>query len=221
MSMHQRRDTRQGGARDTAPRAMGVRAILDWAFRAECVGLELPITEEAAIGRGYGVGSAQQMLTIGTQGVRVDYSGAHTKGGHEDAEVVSGVVSSALDPHTAVRVAEYARSGIEPDWMPGAVPRLYPEATTQRRGQVTAVTKVWEVVTYRNPRRRKLVHREVRYCPCVWSPTPAQIERARANYEDWWHSLALVRDTLQATSQLRRHTVTDEMPPWRPWERGQ
>jgi hypothetical protein len=64
-------------------------------------------------------------------GCRVDGGGG---GGprdvHQDAEVVAAVLAGLPDAlggrGMAVRVAELARAGITPDWMPGAVPRCVP-----------------------------------------------------------------------------------------------
>ena len=118
-------------------RALGVQAALEWAFRIEQAQLELPlapdITEE-----GFGFGLEYVLLQRAALGCKID-GGQHKIGGytHEDAEVIAATVAGIPDSlggkRMAIRVAELARAGLTPDWMPGAVPRCVPTIVKQNQ----------------------------------------------------------------------------------------
>ena len=118
-------------------RALGVQAALEWAFRVEQAQLELPlptdVTEE-----GFGFGLEYVLLQRAVLGCKID-GGQHKIGGytHEDAEVIAATVAGIPDSlggkRMAIRVAELARAGLTPDWMPGAVPRCVPTIVKQNQ----------------------------------------------------------------------------------------
>ncbi|SNT37101.1 hypothetical protein SAMN04488078_11173 [Antarctobacter heliothermus] len=83
----------------------------------------------------------------------------------------------------AIRVAELARAGLTPDWMPGALPRCVPEETRQNQHGVQAVTEV--VGTERILSRGRWRTVEVLACRVTWRPHPEQIASARRGYEGW------------------------------------
>lgn len=138
---------------------------------------------------------------------------------HTDAEVVAATVSGMPDRlggiRMAISVAEMARAGITPDWMPGVVPRCVPMETKQNQygGRATAIV----VGTERVRTRGKWRTVEVLACPVTWLPHPEQIAAARRDYEDWWQALDWVRDGLIAGDVLREVEVTAAMPKVRPW----
>jgi hypothetical protein len=115
----------------------------------------------------------------------------------------------------AISVAEMARAGITPDWMPGVVPRCVPVDIKRNRHGDRAVSVV--VGTERALISGKWRTIEVRACPVTWRPHPEQIASARRGYEDWWQALDWVRDGLVAGGMLREMEVTDTMPKVRPW----
>jgi hypothetical protein len=65
---------------------------------------------------------------------------------HEDAEVIAATVAGLPDSlggiRMAISVAELARAGITPDWMPGAVPRCVPVDMKWNRHGERAVSVV-------------------------------------------------------------------------------
>jgi hypothetical protein len=206
-----------GGRR--VKRALGVQAILEWAFRVEKAQMELPqrrdVDEE-----GFSFGMEYVLLQRGALGCKVD-GGQHKMGSytHPDAEViaatVAGMPSSLGGIRMAISVAEMARAGITPNWMPGAVPRCVPVDIKRNRHGDRAVSVV--VGTERILIRGKLRTVEVRACPVTFSPAPQQIDAARRGYEDWWQALDWVRDGLMAGRMLREMEVTAVMPKVRPW----
>jgi hypothetical protein len=200
-------------------RALGVQAVLEWAFRVEKAQMELPqrrdVDEEA-----YGFGMEYVLMQRGALGCKVD-GGQHKMGSytHADAEViaatVAGMPSSLGGIRMAISVAEMARAGITPNWMPGAVPRCVPVDIARNRHGDRAVSVV--VGTERILIRGQLRTVEVRACPVTFSPAPQQIDAARRGYEDWWQALDWARDGLMAGRMLREMEVTAVMPKVRPW----
>jgi hypothetical protein len=201
-------------------RALGVQAILEWAFRVEKAQLELPpatdVGEEAS-----GFGLEYVLIQRSRLGCQVDGGrykiGSYT---HEDAEVVAATVAGIPDAlggkRMAIRVAELARAGLTPDWMPGAEPRCIPVETRRNQHGERAKTEVVgiERVLYRG--RWRTV--EVLACPVMWQPHPEQIAGARRAYEDWWRALGWVQDGLVDGGMLRDIDVTGAIPKERPWE---
>ena len=217
MSIHGRIG-RAGGTK--IQRALGVQQALEWAFRVEKAQLELPppsdIEEE-----GSGLGLEYVLLQRAALGCKID-GGQHKIGGHihEDAEViaatVAGMPESLGGKRMAIRVAELARAGLTPDWMPGAVPRCVPVDVKQNQHGKRASTIV--VGTERVLARRKWRTVEVLACPVTWRPHPEQIASARRGYDEWWNALDWLREGLISGAMLREVEVTGAMPRGRPWE---
>ena len=121
-----------------------------------------------------------------------------------------------------IRVAELARAGLTPDWMPGAVPRCVPTIVkhNQHGTHAGAIVVGTERIRVRGAGARatwKTV--DILACTGHVLPHPQQIEAARRSYDDWWQALGWVRDGLIAGAMLREVDVTTAMPKARPWER--
>jgi hypothetical protein len=203
-------------------RALGVQAVLEWAFRAEKAQLELPPPKDVPE-EGFGFGLEYVLLQRAALGCKVD-GGQHKMGSytHADADViaatVAGIPGSLGGIRMAISVAEMARAGITPDWMPGAVPRCVPVDIKRNRHGDRAVSVA--VGTERVLVSGKWRTIEVRACPVTWRPHPEQIAAARRGYEDWWRALDWVRDGLVTGRMLREMEVTAAMPKVRPWGSG-
>lgn len=200
-------------------RALGVQAILEWAFQVEKAQLELPqrrdVDEEA-----YGFGMEYVLMQRARLGCKVDGGGHKSQSyTHEDAEIVAATLAEMPNSlggiRMAISVAELARAGMTPNWMPGAVPRCVPVDMKRNRHGDRAVSVV--VGTEKILVCGKWRTVEVRACPVTFSPAPQQIEAARRGYEDWWQALDWVRDGLVAGRMLREMEVTAVMPKVRPW----
>jgi hypothetical protein len=203
-------------------RALGVQAILEWAFQVEKAQLELPqrrdVDEEA-----YGFGMEYVLMQRARLGCKVDGGGHKSQSyTHEDAEIVAATLAEMPNSlggiRMAISVAELARAGMTPNWMPGAVPRCVPVDMKRNRHGDRAVSVV--VGTEKILVCGKWRTVEVRACPVTFSPAPQQIEAARRGYEDWWQALDWVRDGLVAGRMLREMEVTKVMPKVRPWGTG-
>jgi hypothetical protein len=217
MSM-QGRIGRTGGER--VKRALGVQASLEWAFRVEKAQLELPPPKDV-VEEGFGFGLEYVLMQRAALGCKVD-GGQHKLGSytHADAEVIAATVAGLPDSlggiRMAIRVAELARAGLTPDWMPGAVPRCVPvEVKRNRHGDraVSVVVGTERVLVKGNWRTV-----EVRICPVRFSPDQRQIDGARQAYEDWWRALSWVRDGLTEGRMLREVEVISVMPRKTPWQ---
>lgn len=219
MSM-QGRISRTGGTK--IKRARGVQAALEWAFRVEKAQLELPEPKDTSE-ESFGFSLEYVLMQRAALGCKVD-GGQHKMGSytHADAEVIAATVAGIPDSfggiRMAIRVAELARAGLTPDWMPGVVPRCVPVETKRNQHGERATTIV--VGTERVLTRGKWRTVEVLACPVTWRPHPEQIEAARRGYEDWWHALDWVRDGLIGDGMLREIEVTAAMPKGRPWGKG-
>jgi len=217
MSM-QGRIGRAGGGR--VKRALGVQAALEWAFRVEKSQLELPPPKDVSE-EDFGFGLEFILLQRAALGCKVD-SGQHKMGSytHADAEVIAATVAGMPDSLGGIRmansVAEMARAGITPNWMPGAVPRCVPVDMKRNRHGGRAVSVVVETERAVISRRWRAI--EVRACPVPWRPHPDQITSARRGYEDWWQALDWVRDGLVAGRMLREIEIIANMPRARPWK---
>lgn len=217
MSFHSK-ISRAGGGR--VKRALGVQAALEWAFRIEKAQLELPLPQDVTE-EGFGFGLEYVLLQRAALGCKID-GGQHKIGGyvHEDAEVIAATVAGMPDSlggkRMAIRVAEIARAGLTPDWMPGAVPRCVPVDVKQNQHGKRASTIV--VGTERVLSRRKWRTVEVLACPVTWRPHREQIDAARRAYDDWLQALGWIRDALCSSRMLKGIELTEAMPRTRPWD---
>jgi hypothetical protein len=201
-------------------RSMSVQQALEWAFRVEHAQLELPEPPNPDREHGFGFGLEYVLLQRAILGCKVDGGqykiGSYT---HEDAEVIAATVAGMPDSlggkRMAIRVAELARAGLTPDWMPGAVPRCVPVEIKRNQHGERATTVV--VGTERVLSRGKWRTVEVLACPVTFSPHPQQIEAARRAYDDWWRALEWVGEGLQDGGMLREIDVTSIAPKRYPW----
>jgi hypothetical protein len=202
-------------------RSMSVQQALEWAFRVEHAQLELPEPSDPERGQGFGFGLEYVLLQRAVLGCKVDGGrykiGSYT---HEDAEVIAATVAGMPDNlggrRMAIRVAELARAGLTPDWMPGAVPRCVPVEVKRNQYGERATTVV--VGTERVLSRGKWRTVEVLACPVTFSPHPQQIEAARRAYSEWCKALNWVLEGLQAGGLLREIEIKHVMPSGSPWE---
>lgn len=204
-------------------RVMSVQQALEWAFRVEHAQLELPEPLDPERGQGFGFGLEYVLMQRAVLGCKID-GGRYKMGSytHEDAEVIAATVAGIPDhlggKRMAIRVAELARAGLTPDWMPGAVPRCVPVEMKRNRHGDHATTVV--VGTERVLSRGKWRTVEVRACPVMFRPDARQIESARRAYSEWWLALGWVRDGLQVGGMLRDVEVVGGMPKAKPWHQS-
>ena len=225
LHVHPLASTRKGGnqSRHGRPkRVMTVQQALEWAFRTECAQLELPEPPDPERKHGYGFGLEYVLMQRAVLGCKVD--GGRYKTGdytHEDAEVIAATVSGMPDDlggkRMAIRVAELARAGLTPDWMPGAVPQCVPIETKRNQHGERATTMV--VGTERILTRGKWRTVEVLACPVTYIPHQEQIEAARRGYSDWIKALGWVQEGLKTGDMMREVEMMEGLPPYQPWLR--
>lgn len=202
-------------------KAVGVQQILEWAFGRECAQIR---TDPHARLEGETRPGVDMIWIMAKRaelgGVRIDTSIGRSYP-HDDAEIVAAIVENLPSNRggigMAIRIAELARAGITPDWMPGARPRVVAREWRENQWGRHAATEVVDVITHRH--RGRMVKREVRCCPITYAPSAAYIASARRGYLDWWGALQEVSVNLRCVD-LRDHLVTDAMPPRKPWERA-
>lgn len=199
---------------------MPVQQALEWAFRVEHAQLELPEPPDPEREQGFGFGLEYVLLQRSILGCKVD-GGQYKIGSyvHEDAEVIAATVAGMPDhlggKRMAIRVAELARAGLTPYWMPGAVPRCVPVDIKRNRHGDRATSEV--VGTERIMVKGKWRNVEVRACPVMFRPDANQIEAARRDYHAWGEALGWIRDGLTASTLLRDVTLTATLPKTQPW----
>ncbi|AUH33112.1 hypothetical protein [Paracoccus tegillarcae] len=220
MSIHSRFPNRSS-TRTRAKCALGVQQVLEWAFRTEKARLELPEPPDPERGDRPGFGLEYVLMQRAALGCRID--GGRYKpdsSTHADAEViaacVAGLPTSLGGLRMAIRIAELARAGLTPDWMPGAMPRCVPVETKRNQHGERSITIA--VGTTRVLSRGKWRTVELRACPVTFSPHPDQIAAAHRHYAQWWLAMDWVRGGLLAGGMLRSIEVTDAMPKRTPWQ---
>ena len=202
-------------------REMTVQQALEWAFRVEKAQLELPPPSDSEAAEAQGYGLEYVLLRQAQLGTKVD-GGRFKRDSytHEDAEVIAATLLMLPDAlggkRIAIRMAELARAGITPDWMPGVVPQCLPRETRRNQHGVRAVTEV--VGTERVLSRGKWRTVEVLVCPVIWRPHQEQIDAARRGYQDWVKALGWVSEALRGSEMLREVVVVVGLPKGRPWE---
>jgi len=211
-------------------RHLPIQAMLEWAFGREKVQLELPDRRDHEE-RGFGFGMEHVLIERAKLGgVRIDGGGPRLKDSHEDAEAVAAVVSNLPENlggrRMAVQVAECARTGLTPDWMPGAEPKLEPQHWQSRKGQwrgkpelLGIYVETWKQAHPKNKRKKitRQKKHEIWWTPCTWAMDPRTIEAAHRDYSAWRDAIEYIRDGVRNV-RLFNHVVTDALPPARPWE---
>lgn len=203
-------------------RRLGIQQALEWAFGKEHARLDLDVvdpenTRSAAVSSEYVIW--QRFLL----GATVDQGGPAWGGSlpHHDAEVIAAFVANLRDAEggrsMGVRIAELARAGITPDWMPGAKVRCVPQDWRQTKHGPFARTEVIDTITHKH--RGRTIKRDVTWCPVTYTPTAQQINRARREYLAWWGALLSLAADLGGCGMLSRIEVTDAMPPMTPWRK--
>ena len=186
--------------------------------------LSLPSDSEGE--KGFGFGMEYVLIQQAKLGGQIDTSRGRSFPA-EDAEVIAAAVSR-LPLREAFLVFNVARTGLEPDWMPGATPKIEPRAWTrngktyERMGKAEKCGLWIETIVKPHPRNhRKKVRQKVRHdimwTPITWTLHPDTILSARIEYQLWVRALWRLRDDLKRLG-LRQFYVTDQLPRLAPWE---
>lgn len=204
-----------------------IRKLLEWAFQTEKARLEF--AEDGFRAHGFGfTSSTAGIIEHERLGCRIDGGGISNC--HPDADQVAAFVSGLSVGHggrqMAVWVADLARTGRVPDWMPDSQPRFFPaDVHTNRYGRRAKTEDAaslgdsgWKPQPRRN-RKQVIVHEKVLYCPVVCRPMPSEIARARRAYSAWCLALADIHAAVRAYGRLVRFELLPDLPDPRPWRR--
>jgi hypothetical protein len=118
----------------------------------------------------------------------------------------------------AVTIAELARHGLRPNWLPDAKTKCEPVNLHKGRHGTYAKSEACDQIEVISRGRKRLI--EVRWCPVRFTCTPDRIAAARRDYLRWWDALHDLRHSFQTYGGLTAWRVTDEMPPRTPWAKG-
>ncbi|OWU80442.1 hypothetical protein [Phaeobacter sp. 22II1-1F12B] len=206
-------------ARGAAPATpVGIQELLVWAFRSECAQLEFD--EIRAI-------SGVTMRAIGTEYILMERKllGCQIDGGgrsepHPDADIVASAVSALPVPYggrpMAIQIAELARTGSVPDWLPNTQPSCEPVAwRDSKHGRYAKAVSLGRASYLSRGRRREY---DMRICPVRYCNDASFIAAKRREYLRWWGALHELKHTFVAYGGLSSFVVTDAMPPQQPWK---
>lgn len=196
-------------------RELTILQALEWAFATEHAALDF--AEDQGDNARPGVSTIWQIMMRGQLGCSVDGGGCSLPAA--DADIIASAVA-ALPPALggkamAVRVAELARAGTVPDWMPDARTRCLPRGWRNSKHGEFAQTDTGSTWTYTHRGRR--VQHLASCCPVRYSPTAHQIGAARRGYLDWWGAILHLQSQLRGLRALDGLRITSAMPPMTPW----
>ena len=177
-----------------------IEDLLHWAWKVQAV--EAALGGRSMEGPGRVRSSAGLVYDYGQLGLRLGGGGGAIAADlHPDAETAYQAVCRLPDNQRNL-VAECARAGLRPDWMPGAKPR--PVMVERRRGK--------PAIVYKDQIRRKYPL----YCLLRYDPDPDLIAYRRQQYSLWRAGLVTLADALQSL-RLERYQVTGPKAPLAPW----
>lgn len=193
--------------------------LLQWAFQRECARLDFAeVIREVGAMPGFGL--EWVMMEQARLGCRVQGGGSSDP--HPDADIVVSALASLPESYggrrMAIQIAEGARVGDVPDWMPSPRPRCEPIGW-----KVTKHGRFGEREFWTKPGRwpAAVLGKEHGYaCPVFFADTADQVARARRAYLQWWTALMALRMNLSGRGVLSAFTLTEVMPAKTPWCHG-
>lgn len=200
-----------------AKRQMPIERALRWAFSDECASVDFDELGATAHGNRRGMDGIAVMIERGAIGCQVDGGGRSEPAW--DAQVIASAVANLPQRWggrgMAVRLAELARAGTRPNWVPDDRMRCVPRDWRMTKHGPFAKRELVgaEQVIIRG---RKVMY-EIHCCPVRYTPTPQQIASARKAYAEWYRALLFLAVDLRRLNILSRVAVTTALPPRRPW----
>lgn len=197
--------------------AVGIWPLVCWAFQRELASVVFDEVQREVFSRSYGM--EYVMMRQAELGCRVDGGGRSDP--HTDADVIAsalGVLPEGVGGRgAALLIAETARLGRAPDWVPEPSPRCEPVEWKNGKHGRFAAREYWT-----GPGRwpATWLGRDHGYaCPVYFADTSVQVARRRRTYLQWWGALRELRDGLRIDQPLSCFDVTLDMPPMQPWKK--
>ena len=216
---------RRGGASAVAgtgcKREISIQNLLAWAFQRELASLDFnEVSTEA--GERPGVGIEWIMMQQAKLGVTIDGGGRSDP--HPDADIVASALASLPENHggrrMAIWIAELARAGCDPDWMPDARPTCVPVEWWGHKSSGRSRREFYRGDGRWPPTVLRKGHRTDGYaCPVTYSCTAADVARARRDYLMWHSALRELAHNLRTGDPLTDFAVTLDLPPVAPWQK--
>lgn len=181
--------------------AIDIQDLLRWTYQNQAAD-EVSRKGKAGL---YPAGYRSNLLAIernGLLGTKIDCADSAAQGGadmHPDAEAVHDAVRT-LKPLWIGLVIDCAKTGGEPDWMPGIAPK--PEAILRDNGK--------PLMEYNDPG----TCRQPAYCLLRYDPEPEHLAFLRSVYVAWWDAMATLVTMLQG---LESYAVSGPNLPREPW----
>jgi len=197
---------------------ISIKELLAWAFQRELASLDFnEVSTEA--GQRPGVGIEWIMMQQAKLGVTIDGGGRSDP--HSDADIVASALASLPENHggrrMAIWIAELARAGREPDWMPDARPACTP-VEWKRCKHGTFAAREFYTGPGRWPSPVLTGEKDGYACPVTYTDTVADVARAHRAYLGWRSALHELAHNLRTGDPLTGFAVTLELPPVAPWQ---
>jgi hypothetical protein len=207
-------------------RQIDIWGLIVWAFQREAAQLDLQ--RDGVVGdwlQGFGYTSMTAIIAEHEKlGCRVDGGGRSDP--HPDADLVASalsVLSEGCGGHRmALTIAEHARANTLPDWRveTSIVPR---EWFTNRHGRTAKTADTVGLGSAGWPAQVRINRKGVRVtdpvlcCPVIVCGGPAEFASRRRHWLLFRSALLELRASFQFASDLTSWSVTDQLPPLRPW----
>ena len=205
--------------RGAAAREISILGLIEWAFQRECAQLDFDEMASTA-GERPSVSPLWMLMQRHNLGCKVDGGGRSDP--HPDADMVASALAALPEARGGRRmgiwIAELARAGLRPDWMPTAQTKCEPVEIHKGRHGAYAKSEPCGQIELVSRGRKRLV--ELRWCPIRFTCTPDKIAAARRDYLRWWDALYDLRISFQRYGGLTAWRVSDAMPPRTPWIKG-
>ncbi|WP_147112132.1 hypothetical protein [Tateyamaria sp. syn59] len=200
----------RGAPDERKHRSLSVQATLEWAFADEGASLDYG---DLSIGGGLADSCARLMQQGNLGGVRIDTSPGRSLPADGAQAVACAVAATFADRGQAVEIARFAKARRCPDWGEGRRLEVVPKRWEPgREGRQSIVLSSWQHLKTRGGVQRC----RVSVCPVRIANDASTIGELRRNYNSWRMALLWLRPALQALD-LKWISVTDELPPQRPW----
>ena len=178
-----------------------IQALLRWTYQDQAAD---EVSRQTTIGL-YPSRFRSNLLIIkrnGLLGTKIDYADSAARGVaniHPDADAVHDAVKT-LKPLWIGLIIDCAKTGSEPDWMPGKEPR--PIKVSQKNGKPRM--EFYDPGTCRKPA----------YCLVRYEPEPDHLEFVRRIYVEWWDAMTVLVGKL---NDLGDYNVSGPDAPREPW----
>ncbi|QFS83998.1 hypothetical protein [Roseivivax sp. THAF197b] len=203
-------------------RSVSVWELLVWAFQVERVSIDF---DELASTAGERPGISLEYILMQRHNLGCSVDGGGRSEPHPDADLVASAVACLPEGYggrrMAIRIAEHARTGTQPDWGQHVRPRCVPVAMRRTKHGLFAERSYWvgDGRVGRWP-ANQLSQDDGYVCLVTYEGTATEIAARRRDWLLWCAALREIRDTFRLGSGLTAFEVDGAMPELFPWVQG-